>query len=193
MANPVWTGATDNSWSTTTNWSTGAVSVTENNATLSGTVPITSGLSQSAVTLASLTVLPNGVSCGTLTTPLSISASIVLVSASPPSQVAQGVTRLNLNLGTVAAAVTVQQTGALDNGLDPVRITGSNASNTLVVTGGTVGLGTNLTTDTPTFPVISINGGQLTCGIGLVDDGALTMTGGRVISNNRPASGAIWT
>jgi|ERR1700734_2497758 len=194
MANPVWTGATDNSWSTTTNWSTGAVPVTGDNVTLSGTVPITSGLSQSGVTLASLIVLPNGVTCGTLTTPLAISASLVICPAPTGNQISQGITRLNLNLGSNAAEVVVQSTGtSLDSGLDPVRITGSNASNALTVSGGIVGLGTNLTTDTPTFPTITVTGGQLTCGIGLVDNGALTLTGGTVIANNRPASGAMWT
>ena len=72
-----------------------------------------------------------------------------------------GAGRINLDAGTNAFNLTVLGTASsgVDNGLEPMRIKGSNATNTANILGGTVGFATNAAADTATIYSLNVEGG----------------------------------
>lgn len=186
-----------NDWASAANWSGGTVPVSSDVITTDqrgSQSDILYGLYQSGVTLASLTVLPGSPSIGQSVIPLAISSTIINVPV-PNGTGLTGVKRLNINTGTNATTTTIAYSAisSVDAGQEPIRITGAHASNVLIQTGGLVGLGTNLPSDAPNFPTMSVNGGTLNLGIGVVSGQTLTAISGTVNANNRPGSGSAFS
>lgn len=164
-----------NHWDNAVNWSGGAVPVNSDDVFLEDSSDaITFGLAQSAVTLASLNVaasftgtlgLPEANGAGYVeyrATELAVGATALNVGQGP----GQGSGRLRVNLGSVQTAAIVTRTGAsLDGDAQALRLRGTNASNTLEVRGGTVGVaavgGTSATVAT-----LRVSGGRVLCGVG---------------------------
>lgn len=182
-----------NDWATAANWSGGTVPVSSD-AVLTdqrgSQYDILYGLYQTGVTLASLTVAPGSPSIGQAVIALAVSSTIINVPP-PEGSALTGVKRFNINTGTNATTVTVgfSAPSSVDAGQEPIRITGAHASNVLNQSGGIVGLGTNSLSDVPRFPSMTISGGTLNLGTGLVNEPVLTAISGTVNANNRPGSG----
>jgi len=174
-ASKYWIGGTagnTGNWSTAANWSDGAVPVTGDTVVIDGrsTYAITAGLSQSAVTLAKLTIVLGSPAVGTTSAPLAISATILDVNV-PPTDGSQpgGAATINIDTGSNAATVTVYGSRSSgDTGLEPVIWKGAHASNVLYVRGGKVGVATCLPGDTATLPTAQLLG----------DDAALRLSSG---------------
>ncbi len=131
-----------NDWSIAANWSAGAVPVNSDNVTIPATAPnITQGLSQSAVTVASLTILGN-VKLGRPVqnpagyaeyrgTELAIGATTCTINGAS--------SLIRLNFGSVQTAVTVHGSGnSSEQGRAAIMLRGTHASNTLDVRKGNV-------------------------------------------------------
>jgi hypothetical protein len=142
------TGPSD--WSSTANWSLGAVPVSTDAVVIeNSTVDILYGLANAAVTLASLTIrasytgrigLPvfTGSYAEYRTRYLTIGATLVSIGEGP----GPGSGRIRLALGSVQGTVTVWKTAAPnDSPLESFILTGSHASNVVTAYGGSVGIG----------------------------------------------------
>ncbi len=87
------------------------------------------------------------------------------------------------SIQTAAVVVNTKSQGT-DSNLEPLRILGSNSSNTLTVLAGLVGVATTVPSETATFATINIAGGTLNCGAGTTwttiyqTGGTLNMGGG---------------
>ena len=143
MSTPIWISPADTAWTTAANWSTGNVPVSTDDAVLTNNaINIASGLAQSAVTLASLTVSQSMTGLvGTSTTYLAIGATVVtLGTAAKAGETTGGSRRLNLNFGATAISATILATGAagIDTGFSPLRVLGTNL--TLKLIGGRLGI-----------------------------------------------------
>lgn len=82
---------------------------------------------------------------------------------------AAGSGRFKINFGATQVAATVlgtRSTGA-DASLEPLRILGTHASNTLAVLGGLVGIATTTPDETATFATLNLVAGTLNAGAGL--------------------------
>jgi len=141
-------------WNNADNWSGGAVPVNSDEAVLDerAAAGVKYGLDQSAVTLAKLTItkgfnrpktvgLPSTVSTGAGTyaeyreTRLKISATTVSIGEGDGNQMSDAI---KLDLGSIQATVNVVSTGTSQNGIPAVILLGTNASNALYVTAGSV-------------------------------------------------------
>lgn len=131
-----------NDWSIAANWSGGAVPVNSDDVTIPGTAPaITMGLSQSGVTLASLSIYGDAKLGRPVQNPagyaefrgteLAIGATTVTINSTS--------SLIRLNLGSAQSAVTVMNTGnSSERGRAACAIRGTHASNTLDVRKGSV-------------------------------------------------------
>ena len=136
------TGPSD--WTNTANWSTGTVPVTGDDVLLDRPISMLDNLAQSAVTLASLTYGPR----------FTLPAVVGRPSRNPngyeefrSTELAIGVTNLTvncgsglirMNLGSVACTATVYASGAsTDAGRQAIQLQGTNAANSLNITGPT--------------------------------------------------------
>lgn len=80
---------------------------------------------------------------------------------------AAGAGRIKIDFGAAAFTGTVLATGAsADQGSQPVRIKGSNASNKLYVLGGRVGVATNMPGETATLAEVDVIGSTAVCTLG---------------------------
>lgn len=152
MATRIWTGATDGDWSDTTNWAGGVVPVATDDVIIdNGAVDIDEGLNQSAVALNSLTIR-NGYTGkigvedadGASASYLQVGASTVTIGEGDGD--GPGLVKIDLG-STTAAAVTIHDSRSqtTDTTLPkepPLRLKANNASTTLNVRGGKVGLAT---------------------------------------------------
>jgi hypothetical protein len=158
----------DGNWANAANWSLAAAPVNGDTVIIpSGNKSITTGLAQSAVTLAALRTYAAFI--GTIEG-LAIGATkYYLGIPSDDGRTAAGCRRLVLNLGSVQSAGIVYSTsdGTLDTGKPPVRIKGTHASNTLNILGGRVGVGTDGAGDVATMLTATVAGGALTYGYGV--------------------------
>lgn len=109
-----------------------------------------------------------------------------------PGVGANGSGRIAYDAGTVQTTLTILNTSSSssDDGLEPVRVIGSHASNKLYVLGGLVGAATTLVSETATFATISQTGGVLNGGPGLTWS-ALQQSGGTMNLTSGSASGTI--
>jgi hypothetical protein len=83
------------------------------------------------------------------------------------SSPAIGSGRIKLDFGSAAFVGIVLASGAsLDQGAEPVRIRGSNASNKLYVLGGRVGVATNLPGETAMLAEVDVTGSTAVCNLG---------------------------
>lgn len=170
MATVYWVGATGSQpWSTGANWSTGSAPANGDAVyILSGSSDINSGLSQSAVTVASLTI-GNGFTgtIGTASAYLAISATILNI-GTPPSDgtLGGGSRRIKIDTGTNATTASVlnSSVASTDSPLPSVCLKGIHASNVLYVLGGLVGVGVLTPLEASTFPTIGVSGGRLQIG-----------------------------
>jgi hypothetical protein len=103
---------------------------------------------------------------------------------------AAGSGRISVDFGSVQTAATIvsTKTSGTDSNLEPVRLLGSHASNTLTVNGGLVGVATTTPTETATLATINVTGGTLNGGPGLTWTD-INQTGG-TINLNCGASGS---
>ena len=88
---------------------------------------------------------------------------------------------INIDLGTVASTSVVLNSNPTPEfvGLETVRIKGTNASNSISVVGGLVGIATSLPGDTATYPSITCSGGILNISSGVTAT-TVTNDGGNV-------------
>lgn len=170
MASRYWLD-TSGDWNATANWSGATVPVTGDTVyILSGSQNIALNLNQSTVTLANL-VIGMGFTgtIGTASAYLQISATACSIGV--PAQVGSpaGSGRIKIDFGSNQTAVTVYNTSnsQSDVNLEPVRLIGSHASNTLTNLAGTTGIGTTVATETATFLTTNIDGGRVNFGFGV--------------------------
>jgi hypothetical protein len=85
------------------------------------------------------------------------------------SSAATGSGRIAIDTGSIQTAITINntKTSGTDANLEPVRIIGTHASNTLAVMSGLVGVATTLPTETATILTTNITGGKLNFGSGV--------------------------
>lgn len=170
MAVKIWQGATGSQpWSTTGNWQGGTPVNGDDVFILSGSSSIDSGLNQSAVTLASLTVA--GSFSGTIQSaadlplPLQIGVSGTALINCP------NLTAASFDFGSTNAQVVVDQTGpAVTNqfGGECLRIRGGGSTAALFMAGSSsVGVATDTAGITATLASWNINGGTLNMSSGV--------------------------
>lgn len=175
-----------NHWDNTVNWSTGSLPVSTDDVTVDRPVSILYGVSQSAVTLASLTItqrfnsasqigLPFRNTAGFeefLATELAISATTVTIDTQSKL--------IKLNLGTAQSTVTVYRTGSTsETGRNALQIRGTHASNSIQILGSEpnttaadVGIASN--GELATFATVRQDTGTLV--IGQAGGGTVTLT-----------------
>jgi hypothetical protein len=172
MATRTWIGTTSGDWSVTTNWVEGSVPangddvVFKNNA-----VDVSSGLAQSAVTVATLTIDSTYTGkIGTASAYLQLGATAVSIGgASGSATPGTGSQRIKINFGTVQMTTTVYSTcsSSADTGIEPVQIIGTHASNKLYVQGGRVGVATVITSAVATISEWDITGSSAVLNLGV--------------------------
>lgn len=174
MAQTVYWLDVDGNWTNTANWSTGVVPGNGDTVYILGGIQnIATNLNQSAVTVASL-IIGMGFTgmIGTSSTYLQIGATNWTIGVPQSGGAsATGSGRIKIDFGTAQFAGTILGTSnnSADAGLEPVRIKGSNASNTLVMQaqGGKAGVGTTSPTETATISEANISAGTLNYGFGV--------------------------
>ena len=139
-----------NHWDVAVNWSGGAVPINGDDVVIDFPVSILYGLDQSAVTLTSLVIgasfdtayigLPR-LNAGGYTedreTYLKIGATTVKIGVGEGS----GSGRIKINFGSVQHTTEVRKTGsAIEQGIPPLLLLGTHASNAIDIQGGSVGV-----------------------------------------------------
>ncbi len=171
MARYKWIGTTSTAWATNTNWSPAGPPATSGDTVTNDQdgIAAIAASDQSATTLTAWNIKSTYTyAIGDAATPLQVSAtSLRIGDPSGSSTVGAGSGRINLNLGSVASAITVVTTknSSTDSGKEPVRIKGTSASNKLYVQGGRVGVATDNIGDAATFNTIAVTGTQTVCNI----------------------------
>ncbi len=192
MADKIWASSSSNDWATAGNWAPSGVPANGDDVYIDGSasnVDIADGLNQSAVTLASLRVSATYTGrIGTASAYLQVGATALDIGT--PAQggtTPSGSTRIKINLGSVQSAVTIHSTStsSADTGLDPVRIIGTHASNTLTVLSGRVGVATTNPSESSTIATLNVVGQSsfATTGAG-VTLGTVSNNGGNVVANS---------
>lgn len=150
-------------WDLNANWSTGTFPATGDTAIVDGrggTNAITTGLNQSAVTLAKLLVVMGSPAIGTTAAPLQISATIADINVPPTDGSSPGgASIIAIATGTNATTFTVygsRNTGT--SGIEPVVWKGTHSTNIVRILGGKVGIGTLIPGDTASAAVVQVLG-----------------------------------
>jgi hypothetical protein len=162
MPSPIWTGSSSNAFATAANWSTAAVPVDADTVTFDGQgTQAIAGSDQSAIEPAILDVYQSFLySIGSASTALQIGPAICRIGlpSADGSQPA-GPSLINLNFTSDVVACTVFNARSQGtSGLPCVVLTGTNASNTLRVNGGSVGVGVFTPGIATTFATITVDG-----------------------------------
>lgn len=97
--------------------------------------------------------------------------------------VGAGSGRVKINSTTDTCALTVYNSGASADGLPAVIWKGTEAANSLVMTGGSLGVAV-FGGEAATLATINQSGGELTLGAGVTLSGALTKAGGATVFNS---------
>lgn len=165
MSTKLWIGTdsgNEGDWSVAANWSPSGVPTNSDDVYLENTSQsVTSGFSQSAVTLASLNIGQSFTGeIGTATGELAISATLLRIGYHNGQGTPSGSNRIKLNLGSVQSEIIITNTSvsSTDTYLEPVRIKGTHASNTIQVLGGTVGVATTDASEAATISEASVLG-----------------------------------
>ncbi len=190
MAIFTWIGVVSVStgWSTASAWFDNTTGATATVAPATGdtvnfdasAVGAMTGDNQSAITVAQMNLKSAFTqTVGTQGSPLQIGATIIRIGDTAAGQTGNGSGRINLNLGSVQSTILVLNTAGsgLDSGLEPVRIKGTNASNSIEVLGGTVGIATDSNGDAATFAAVNMSSGIVDVGAGATITAA-TIKGG---------------
>lgn len=164
MSTVYWIGGTGScSWTATANWSGGAAPATGDIVYIrNASSSIDSGLSNTSVLLAQLIIEQTftGRLGDTAGTPLAIGATYCRIGdnggATGTTPAGSGAIILNTGTNTCTLEVTNTKSSGTDSGLEPVRWIGNNTANAVVVTGGTVGIGTTSPTQTATLGSLSV-------------------------------------
>lgn len=179
-------------WTDTTIWAGGVVPVTGDDVTLLSAPRgflIDSGLAQSAVTLASLTICNSfgGAVGGLGNAPLAISYTAGAF-GTPPADgtTGVGIQDIKIDTGTVVHATTIygsSQQGS-ESPLPAICLRGVNSSNVINVLGGVVGIGVLVPGEASTIATINTRGGRTEVGSGVTyatavnDGGSLVLNAG---------------
>lgn len=160
MATKIWTGASSGAWGTAGNWSGGVPENGDDVYFLNNAVAVTSGLDQSAVTVASLHIEQSYTgSIGTATEYLAIGATNVYIGEHYGSGTPSGSGRLKLDLRAACTSFNVYNSAstATDTYLAPIQvISGANAITTLAVNKGKVGFCVGSPSETATITTANI-------------------------------------
>ena len=96
-----------------------------------------------------------------------------------------------LRIGAFSGVVLATGSSA-DSGAEPVRLLGNNASNSVVILGGRVGVASNLPGETAAIGEIDVNGGNSICNLGPgVTWTTANVAAGGVISIHSGSSGTL--
>lgn len=170
-ANNTWVATAASSLATNGNWSSGTANVTGDSAFfVNSTFGATSGLDQSAVTLAVLEAeLSFTGEFGTAAAYGQFGATIFNYGRNTGLGSPSGSARFKIDLGSVQSAMNIFATSSssTDTYLEPLRIKGTHASNVARVYGGTVGFGTTLAGEAYTLATLDVLGNaNVNLGIG---------------------------
>ncbi|MGC9261028.1 MAG: hypothetical protein ACP5I8_13265 [Phycisphaerae bacterium] len=127
------------------------------------------GDNQSAITVVQANIKSSFTqTIGAQGSPLQIGITTLRIGDTVAGQSGIGSGRINLDLGAIQSNVLVVGTaaGSIDPGLEPVRIKGTNAANTIEAMAGTIGLATDGNADVATFATVSISGATIDIGAG---------------------------
>lgn len=215
-----------NFWDATANWSGGVIPVSTDDVVIDSGPSIAYGLAQSAVALASLTIKrtfsgriglnrralatsANGETTDTVEPEyravyLAISATTVRIGDHDGTGNPSGSGRIMLDLGTGTSSVVVRGTAsAVDSGLPAVRLLNVQASSTLVLEGGSVGVAVDSPAEVSTLATISTatnnSNDQLQLGQGTtvttvrVDGGILKMRAAATVATLTIERGEVTT
>lgn len=176
MATVIWTGAAnDGNYSTSSNWSTGAVPTTSDDVffTADYNADVTAGLDQSGTTINKFTVDGYTGKLGSKAAYLQIDPSAAVSF--------RGTGQSYLDMGNANVDMSVDQTASTSAGAAGLYILNSNL-NTLSVTAGTIGFALNAG-ESSTVGTIKLTGGTV-----LIGDSAtvstITMLGGSVTTDS---------
>lgn len=206
-----------NDWGTAANWSLGTVPVSTNVVIIeNSSSPILWGLDQNTVTLAELRIMQNMLGCiglpndrfaqsvsgtdasTTATKPeyretyLKIGATLLNIGNDTGLRSSTGSPRIKIDLGSVQSAIIIYNScsSSNDSGLQPIRIVGTNASNTLYVHAGTAGFATTTGSETATLLTVNQLGGTVTFGAGVTWTNVYK-TGGTLYINSAGSSASL--
>jgi len=179
-----------NDWNTAANWTGAAVPVGADDVDFDGAIgtsDVSYGLDQSAITLGLLTVSASY--SGKIG---QANASLQLESATTGASIGrrgtgdndQASARININFtgGSNPTDVIVHQTRdrSADAGLPAARLVLGNASSTLRVLGGDVGLGVSTPGETTNCDELNVSAGTVFIGTGATIGNRITVSGGRL-------------
>lgn len=168
--NRTWAATAAGSLATAGNWLAATTPVTNDSAFfVNNTFSATSGLDQSAVTLAVLDIEQSFTGeLGTSSAYAQYGATILNVGRNTGLGSPSGSARLKLDLGSVQSAINIFGTASssTDTYLEPLRIKGTHASNVARVYAGTVGFGTTLASEVFTLATLDLLGGTVNLGVG---------------------------
>lgn len=171
MATNRWISTSSGDWATGANWSTGSAPSTGDDVYFdaTGSASVSSGLNQSAVTLASLNISSAYTGAiGTASAYLQVSATLLNIgAASRDGSTGQGSGRIKIDLGSNASTITIfsSSSSSTDTGKEPIRLIGSHASNALYVAGGRVGIAAD-PGESSMIPTVGVTGGGSTATLG---------------------------
>ena len=206
MATKYWVGGASGAtgdWSNAANWSPSGVPQTGDNVFIGAfgatLYDIDAGLDQSAVTLASLTILQSYTEqIGTAASYLQIGATICTIGQPGGNTSETGSTRIAIDFGAVQTEVNVlnSASASADTALEPIRLKGTNAHNALNISGGRVGIGTLNPAEVATFSRISTSqvSGTVAPALNLGPGCTLTtidMAAGTVINRGSNVAGTL--
>lgn len=183
-----------NWWNNTDNWDTGVVPVSTDTVYIDNSdVSILYGLNQSAVTLTALYIAQSFT--GDIGLPevngdgeeyheyrdqyLRIGATTLQIGSGPGN----GSGRIKINVGSVATGLLLVNSGTSADELPAVIWKGTNAANTLVQRGGSLGIAV-FGAEVATLSTFSVEDGQLLLGAGVTLSGALAVNDGSVEINS---------
>lgn len=184
-----------NDWNTASNWSSAAKPVAADDVTIDArgaSYSILYGLNQSSITLTSLNTYMGAPAIGTTSYMLKISATTSNLNMPANSGTSYSGNFSAFNFGSVVTTANVFGSGATgSNGLQPVVLAGTHASNVLNLYGGICGIGVFTPGQSSTFATINAEKGTLTMGTGtgwttLTNNGAtvyLTAAGSTTLTN----------
>jgi len=211
MSSYIWSSTSSTDPTLGANWTksdgtTGTAPTTGDDVTLAAIPGVTlapiGAADMSSVTLNSLTI--SQTFTNTIGTTSTASASFfgywkisattwIIGTPSNDGSAATGSPRIKLDFGSAAFTGSVLATGiSSDQGLPPVRIKGTHASNKLYVLGGRVGVATNLPGESSTLSEVDVAGSSAVCTLGPgVTWSAANVSAGATLSTNSGSSGAL--
>lgn len=167
------------------NWSNGVAPANSDKITFDSRMLAAAlyGLNQSSITPAEVHY---DLGCGVIgqqNIPLTWAGVTVWDAGRNPANIqpTQGSGRINVNHGTGAGVGIVYGTNPqpLDSGMETLRLKATNASNSISINGGLVGIATSLPADTATIQTIGVNGGIVNISSGVTTT-TVTNNGGTV-------------